>query len=303
VPLATPSLRPCGRPLPSAVGTSPAIDHSLSGNSQTWPARHAAVTRPTLLLLKELFCLCRGVSCSHRADKPVRAISADTNLDANLDLGIFMVAFMGRVHGPRSLHPVGTFGTNDTTDANRWVSHARVKRSDQSCRRRHSQTQFVQRCCAIRHRLSCVPTRANVARSKANVARMKRNGHAWSLNLCSRVIFALNASIDSEAMALSPSVKCCAHQPAAGNDVATTKTRGCNGDARDRQQHRFTMRSWGPELMGAGGHGGSAAAARARSHGELTAQSAGDARAQTPRFQCHAARLHRAAGHRPVRPK
>ena len=210
---------------------------------------------------------------------------------------------MGRVHGPRSLHPVGTFGTNDTTDANRWVSHARVKRSDQSCRRRHSQTQFVQRCCAIRHRLSCVPTRANVARSKANVARMKGNGHAWSLNLCSRVIFALNASIDSEAMALSASVKCCAHQPAAGNDVATTKTRGCNGDARDRQQHRFAMRSWGPELMGPEVMGGSAAAARARSHGELTAQSAGDARAQTPRFQCHAARLHRAAGHRPVRPK
>jgi hypothetical protein len=242
VPLATPPLRPCGRPLPSAVGTSPAIDHSLSGNSQTWPARHAAVTRPTLPLLKELLCLCRGVSCSHRADKPVRAISADTNLDANLDLGIFMVAFMGRVHGPRSLHPVGTFGTNDTTDANRWVSHARVKRSDQSCRRRHSHDRFVQGCCLLRDRSHRRCTESDHRGMKSRSRLATSTSIVRSLSRC---------FVDFESDGLSRVAECCAHQ-AARHDVATTDQRR-QWRCRDRDEHRRA-----PKIMR------SAPAARAR---------------------------------------
>jgi hypothetical protein len=103
--------------------------------------------RPTLLLFKELLCIRRGLSGGHRADKrgpgdEHRHKQRREVRHRHLHLHSFFICIASFSRFLRT--GCCTTKTNDGARANRWVSHARVKRSDQSCMRRHSQDRFVQ---------------------------------------------------------------------------------------------------------------------------------------------------------------
>jgi hypothetical protein len=158
VPLCTPSLRPSGQP-PKRCRRLSCDRPLMRKNLQTWLGLrgqcYCPPARPTLLLLKELLCiLCirRGVSCSQRGDGEEHRHKLRHRLCHELGHRLRHKSRLGASSWLRSLHPqaaCSTARTNGVTDANRWVSHARVKRSDQSCRRHHSQKRFVQGCCSI----------------------------------------------------------------------------------------------------------------------------------------------------------
>ena len=137
-----------------------AVGRPTSKNSQTWCGLRTGevllpAARPTLLLLKELLCIRRGVSCCHRADNRSEGDEDRYKLRHGLRHRLRHRLRLWHPHGCALSIPEtvsSTVITNGATDANRWISHARVKRSDQSCSRRHSQDRFVQGCCLLRDR-------------------------------------------------------------------------------------------------------------------------------------------------------
>jgi len=258
VPLRTPSLCPSGQPLPKRFSQPHSQSVDLRAKlANLVRASHREVllpaARPTLLLLKELLCIRRGVSCSHRADNRSEGDEDRYKLRHGLRHRLRLRLRHRLRHRLRLWHPHGcalsipetvssSVITNGATNANRWVSHARVKRSDQSCRRRHSHDRFVQGCCLLRDRSHRRCTESDHRGMKSRSRLATSTSIVRSLSRC---------FVDFESDGLSRVAECCAHQ-AARHDVATTDQRR-QWRCRDRDEHRRA-----PKIMR------SAPAARAR---------------------------------------